>query len=153
MGTLNDLLTNTKAAMKARIGSVLMIREHGQTDATDRIVMVRQGASGGLEVEAAAGATLVDTSTLATQVTAAAILALLQTPTKHTAITPHDDTDLATLANFGIYVGGDGNLAYRTAGTAGTTVTLAVVQGQFVYGAFTRVMAATTATNLVGVAR
>jgi len=87
----------------------------------------------------------------ATQTTLAAILAKLTTPTLHTAIVASDATDLTALANVGVIVGGAGNLAYRLTGAPSTTVTLAVVAGQFVPGAFARVMAATTATGIVGV--
>ena len=81
------------------------------------------------------------------------IVSLLAIPTKHTAITKSDDTDLTTFANYGVYIGGDGNLKYRTVGVPNTTITLPVVAGQFVVGQFTRVMAATTATSIVGVSR
>ena len=119
----------------------------------------------------------VDTTALATQTTLAAVLAkliaapataalqtaanviattiaeLLPSPTLPTAITAHDDTDLTALANVGVIIGGAGNLAFRMTGAPSTTVALAVVAGQFVPGQFTRIMAATTATNIVGLAR
>lgn len=85
--------------------------------------------------------------------TTTALEALLAIPTKHTAITKSDSTDLTALANVGVLIGGAGDLAYRLTGAPTTTVTLAVVAGQFVPGQFTRVMAATTATGIVGVAR
>jgi len=77
MGTLADMVANTKAAMAARIGSVLMLRKNGETEASNEVVTALQGPNGGLTIEPAAGSTLVDVSTLATQVTAAAILAKL----------------------------------------------------------------------------
>ncbi len=103
-------------------------------------------ADGHAKVEVSGG-------TVATQTTLAAVLAALATPPTHTAITASDATDLTSIANFGVYIGGAGNLVYRTVGAPSTTVTLAVVAGQLVYGQFTRVMAATTATGIVGVAR
>jgi hypothetical protein len=75
MGTLADMIANTKSAMAARIGSVLMLRKHGEAETSNEVVTAVQGPNGGLTVEAATGASLVDVSTLATQTTAAAILA------------------------------------------------------------------------------
>jgi hypothetical protein len=89
----------------------------------------------------------------ATQTTLAAVLAILAIPTKHTDITKSNDTPLDDIANVGVIIGGAGTLVYRTSGTSGTSANLPVVAGQFVPGQFTRVMAATTATGIVGVAR
>jgi hypothetical protein len=75
---------------------------------------------------------------------------LLAPPTKPTAITASDETDLTALASIGVTIGVGGNLAFRMVGAPSTTITLAVYAGQFVYGQFTRVMAATTATGIVG---
>jgi len=80
----------------------------------------------------------------------AAVLAALTPPSTPAAITPSDSTDLTSIASVGISIGGDGTLAFRCAGAPSTTVSLPVVAGQFVWGKFTRVMAATTATGLVG---
>ena len=110
------------------------------------------GAAGGLAVEGVAGGTAVPVSGTLT-IDAASLASMLAAPPKHVAIVKSDDTDLTELANVGVYVGGDGNLAYRTVGDPTTTVTLPVLAGQFVWGQFTRVMAATTATGLVGVSR
>jgi hypothetical protein len=71
------MVANTKAAMAARIGSVLMLRKNGEAETSNEVVTALQGPNGGLTIEPAAGSTLVDVSTLATQVTAAAILAKL----------------------------------------------------------------------------
>ena len=145
MSKLDDFIALANAALgRTRGAQMLAVDDNGDAAA------VRADASGAVRI---VGDVDVDTSDLATQATLAAVLALLQTPTKHTAIVKSDDTDLTAIANFGVYVGGDGDLAYRTSGTSGTTVTLPVSKGQLVYGAFTRVMAATTATNLVGVSR
>lgn len=68
---------------------------------------------------------------------------------KAIAITPSDSTDLNGVR--AIYVGGAGNLAVRLGRDPSTTITLtAVVVGQIYDLRVTRVMAATTATNLVG---
>lgn len=68
---------------------------------------------------------------------------------KAVAITPSDSTDLNGVR--AIYVGGAGNLAVRLARDPSTTITLmAVTVGQIYDLRVTRVMAATTATNLVG---
>ena len=71
-------------------------------------------------------------------------------PKKGVAITPSDTTDLTPIAPIGITVGGSGTLVARYAGDLATSVSLPVQAGQFVYGQFSRVMAATTATNLIG---
>jgi len=72
------------------------------------------------------------------------------TPTsKAVAITPSDSTDLNGVK--AIYVGGAGNLAVRMTRDSGTTITMIAVTVGAVYDLrVTRVMAATTATNLVG---
>lgn len=72
------------------------------------------------------------------------------TPTsKAVAITPSDSTDLTGIR--AIYVGGAGNLAVRLKRNSGTTITLTgVTAGSTHELQVTRVMAATTATNLVG---
>ena len=75
---------------------------------------------------------------------------LLAPPTKATAITASDATDLTTIAPIGITIGVGGTLVARFAGAPTTSVTMTVQAGQFVYGQFVRVMAATTATGIVG---
>lgn len=145
-------------------GGVLPVLE--KADGTG--INAQAGDSDGVLVELVGTPALPDGA--ATQTTLAAILAkliaapataalqseiaaLLEIPTLHTAITASDATDLTAIANVGVLVGGAGNLAYRLTGASTTTVTLPVVAGQFVPGQFTRVMAATTATGVVGVAR
>lgn len=67
---------------------------------------------------------------------------------KGVAVTASDSTDLT--GTRGLFVGGDGDLALRFAGDPDTTVTVTGVVGGNVYPfAVTRVMAATTATNIV----
>jgi hypothetical protein len=87
--------------------------------------------------------------------------ACLAPPGSHTAITPSDSTDLTTagagstpVASIGLLVtsvSGGSSLAVRGTTTSSTTVTIPVVAGQYVYGSFSRVMAATTCT-VVGLA-
>lgn len=71
---------------------------------------------------------------------------LMLPPGSHTAITPSDSTDVTALANIGLLCTVGGTLAVRGATTTGTTVSFPVVAGQYVFGQFSRVMAATTAT-------
>lgn len=68
---------------------------------------------------------------------------------KAIAITPSDSTDLTGVRE--IYVGGAGNLAVRLTGDPNTTITItAPPVGSRLELKVTRVMAATTATALVG---
>lgn len=112
----------------------------------EAIVPALAGANGGLLVETAEGATLVDTSALATQATLAAVLALVATPTIPTQITASDDTDTSTLTPKGLLVEVAGDLVVRGTGAPSATVTITVVAGQYVPIQCSRVMAATTAT-------
>jgi hypothetical protein len=68
---------------------------------------------------------------------------------KGIAITPSDSTDLTGVKQ--IYVGGAGNLAVRLRRDPATTLTfIAPPVGTVLDVEVTRVMAATTATNLLG---
>lgn len=87
----------------------------------------------------------------ATQATLAALLAASQSPGSLTPITPSDGTDVSTTASIGLWVTADGNLTVRGVNTPSTNVTKSVVAGEYVWGHFSRVMAATTAT-VVGLA-
>lgn len=86
----------------------------------------------------------------ATQTTLAALLALAGTPGTPSAITPHDDTDTSTITAKGIIVGGAGDLIVRGVDAPLVSVTIPVQAGQYVGCHCSRVMAATTATGLVG---
>lgn len=69
-------------------------------------------------------------------------------PSRWLTVTASDTTDLT--GSIGLYVGGTGNVLARTLNNAGTTVTFATVPaGTFIPGNFTRVMEATTATNIL----
>lgn len=101
------------------------------------------------------------TATLASQATLASVLAQLVTilsrldqPTKHTAITPHDTTDVTLTASKGLLIGGSGNLYYTLVSAVDAEVgPLAVQPGQFVPGQFAKVKTKgglTTATGIMG---
>ena len=67
-----------------------------------------------------------------------------QIPSNAAAVTPSDTAD-----NYGValYVGGGGNVVLKT--EAGQTTTFVAIAGTTIVQRFTKVMAATTATNLV----
>lgn len=68
--------------------------------------------------------------------------------TRAVAVTASDSTDLT--GTRGLYVGGAGNVAVRCIHSPDTTVTLnSVPAGSIIPIQVTRVMAATTATNIV----
>ncbi len=78
-----------------------------------------------------------------------ALLTALLPPGSHTPVTPSDSTDVTAIATIGLRVtsiGGGASLTVRGKTTSSTSVTIPVVAGQYVYGQFSRVMAATTAT-------
>ena len=66
---------------------------------------------------------------------------------KVAAVTPSDDTDLT--GTRGLYIGGDGDVLIRTIFTDSTVTFAAVPAGSILPVQATRVMAATTATNIV----
>lgn len=70
-----------------------------------------------------------------------------ETAVRYGAVTPSDSTELKFKA---IYVGGTGSVVLRQAGSDGAAVTFAAVPaGTQLLVSGTRVMAASTATNLV----
>jgi len=84
--------------------------------------------------------------------TNAALLALLSKcapPTKGVAITPNDNTDITASATKYLWVGGKGTLVVKFAGDSTTTSIVIAIDGTWVPGEFSRVMTATTATNIV----
>ena len=48
MGTLADLINNTKHAMASRIGSVLLLRANGSAETSDDVETVEKTANGAL---------------------------------------------------------------------------------------------------------
>lgn len=73
---------------------------------------------------------------------------LMLPPGSHTAITPSDATNVTSIANIGLLCTVAGTLAVRGVTTSSTTVSFPCVAGQYVYGQFSRVMAATTGTYI-----
>lgn len=74
---------------------------------------------------------------------------MMQTTSKAVALAKSDTTDYTGIKQ--IYVGGTGDLVVRFTRDPGTSITLKAVPVGFVLsGSITRVMAATTATDLVG---
>lgn len=70
-----------------------------------------------------------------------------ETAVRYGAVTPSDSTDLKFKA---LYIGGAGSVVTRPAGADGSAVTFAAVPaGTQLLISGTRVMAATTATNIV----
>lgn len=71
----------------------------------------------------------------------------LQQPTKFASVVKSDSTDITLTATKGLWVGTAGDLIAK--GTDGVAVTFKVVSGSYVPGAFSRVMVATTAADIV----
>jgi hypothetical protein len=86
---------------------------------------------------------------LATQATLAAVQALATTPVTPTAITPSDATVTTAITAKGIKVGGAGNLVVKAV-AGGADVTYAAAAGDYFPCQVSRVMAASTATSIVG---
>lgn len=95
------------------------------------------GGKGGLVVEGVASGTAMPVSDSAISVF-----------TTTTPITKSDDTDTTTLTRKGLWVGGAGDLIVKD--LAGTQATLTIGAAGYVPGNVSRVMAATTATAIVG---
>jgi hypothetical protein len=71
-------------------------------------------------------------------------------PTIPTTITASDDTDLSALTTKGVLVGGGGTVIVRGTGAPSTSVTINASAGQYLPIWCSRIMAASTATGLVG---
>ena len=80
---------------------------------------------------------------------AATNLAVAQ-PTTSVAITPSDSTDLTATVTKGLWVGVAGNLSVKLSADSVAVTIANVPSGTYVPGAFSRVMAASTATSIVG---
>lgn len=95
----------------------------------------------------------IDTTGLATAAKQDALLAALQQPTKVTAVTKHDDTDITATASKGLWIGSGGDVAVKGVGDSSATTLVAVPSGTYIPGAYQRVMATnTTASNIVSFA-
>jgi len=68
-------------------------------------------------------------------------------PTKWVSHTPSDSTDIT--GSIGFYVGGSGNVVAQCLNNTGVSVTFAALQGTVIPGNFTRIMASSTATNIL----
>lgn len=110
----------------------------------DSLDMLASDDAGAAKVSIAGGLALIATAALQS-----ALNSLVATPTTPTAITKSDSTDTTTITAKGILVGGAGNVVVRGVGST-TDVTIAAVAGQYIPLQASRVMAATTATGLVG---
>lgn len=73
------------------------------------------------------------------------ILALLA-PSKFTAVTPSDSTDLSTIATRGLFVAATGTVFVQGTGDAGITSLGTQAAGTFIRGRFARVGASSSAT-------
>lgn len=71
-------------------------------------------------------------------------------PTHAHAITPSNTASQLASASIGVTIGGAGNLVFCPSGMSGSSITLPVAGGQFVYGSFLYILSGTTATNIVG---
>lgn len=70
-------------------------------------------------------------------------------PRKFTAVVKSDTTDLSLVATKGLWIGGTGDATIKGADDTVAVTFTAVPAGTFLRGHFSRVMAATTATNIV----
>lgn len=128
------------------IGDLLRMRGIILATAADALDIWRSNGSGAALVSIADSALPAGAATAALQ---SALTSLVATPTTPTAITKSDATDTTTITAKGILVGGAGNVVVRGVGST-TDVTIAAVAGQYIPLQSSRVMAATTATGLVG---
>jgi hypothetical protein len=96
------------------------------------------GATAALQTSGNASLTAID-----------ADMELLKQPTRSATVTEGDATDITATATKGLWVGTGGDLAVRLAGDSVTTVLKNVPSGTYVPGAYSRVMAATTAADIV----
>ena len=73
----------------------------------------------------------------------------MKQPTLSAAVTKSDSTDLAATCTKGVWVGTGGDLSVKLAGDSTATTWKNVPSGTYVPGAYSRVMAATTAADVV----
>ena len=111
-------------------------------------VNAQAGANDGLLVEFPSGATAPLPSGAATATAQATLAALVETPDTPTTIVPSDATDTSAITAKGLIVTSAGNLVVRGTGAPSTSVTIAVVAGQYVPLQCSRVMAASTAGSV-----
>lgn len=129
----------------------------GQTTAAHSVSVVFASDATMPAVSVTGGATAANQTTLngfvdglETLVTATnASLALLKQPTLSVAVTASDSTDLTATCTKGLWVGTTGNLSVKLAGDSSATTWKNLPSGTYVPGAYARVMAATTAADIV----
>ncbi len=136
------------------VGGSTVAQGDPQADATKGWPVRIFGAAGALLGRLAAAGSLpvvFSNEDLAALVAVTTALNKIAPSGSQTVITPDDSTSVVAIASQGLLVisiGGGASLVTRGATTTGTSVTQTVVAGQFVPGAFSRVMAATTCTVL-----
>jgi len=74
---------------------------------------------------------------------------LLKQPTRSVAVTKSDATDLTATCTKGLWVGTTGDLSVKLAGDSTATTWKNVPNGTYIPGAYSRVMAATAAADIV----
>ncbi len=72
-------------------------------------------------------------------------------PTKFAAVTKSDSTDLTGVATKGLYVGTTGSVVVKGVNDTVAVTFASVPAGAFIPGNFSRVMNATTASNIVAI--
>ncbi len=88
-------------------------------------------------------------ATAAAQATQLTALNLLTMPKSTTAVTTSDSTDTTAYCGKGIWVGVGGDVAVKMLSDSSATTLKNIPSGSFVPGQFLRIMAATTATNII----
>lgn len=152
-----DDAVNTLVALPGRLLSRAValsnggapVMQTGQASGAANVHVTNVADAAGLASQTTSAAILAYLANLATQTTLAALKALADTPTTPTAITKSDDTVTTAITAKGIKVGGAGNLVVKGV-AGGDAVTYAAVAGDYFPCQVSRVMAATTATGLVG---
>lgn len=121
-----------------------------------QVTAIKQGgntatvsASGALKVDGSATTQPISAASLPLPTGAATNLSMAQ-PTTSIAITPSDSTDLTATVTKGLWVGTAGNLSIKLSADSAAVTLSNVPSGTYVPGAYARIMAATTATNIVG---
>jgi hypothetical protein len=142
LGTVSELLAHVLAGHTRYATPVV-----AGVECADGKIRAQQGTDAGAALVSIADSALpLGAATSALQTI---LNALVETPTTPSAITKSDSTDTTAITAKGILVGGAGNVVVRGVGST-TDVTIAAVAGQYIPLQASRVMAATTATGLVG---
>lgn len=121
----------------------------GEASMTPHAVLRVQLNNAGTDVAVGAGSTTMSGAIAVTIATDDTMFSAIKQPTKSVAVTPSDSTDLTGTATKGLWVGTAGNLSVKLSGDSSATTWKNVASGTYVPGNFIRVMAATTATDIV----